>query len=609
MIRKIFVASVFVLAVAASQANAGDAAMRWDGGYAGVHVGGISARTQAQDIAFSADTALKGSSVIGGALAGINFVNGNFLSGFEVDIGFASAGDSDPVFQIESKLKWAGNGRLRAGFIVDRTLFFVAGGLSFANIEQAAFGFSRQSYFAYGLTIGAGIETYLQPNWLFRVEYLYTGYHRFDQTYSNLGEQVTTTVETQIVRAALIHKFGDGKPAQQTNYSGKTDWSGAYFGGHAGRLSMREAHLTDIPGITFYQDNVSVYDVWGGGLAGINFQRQNWVFGFEIDFGLGNLDGFDNQGLVVAKLRWDAHIRARIGYAFDKYLVFMTTGVALAQLQQQVLGDPPGTTNLTGYMIGAGFDMMLSPNFVFRVEYLHSRFETNTVIHVDSGAIFDTDLVTNTVRAAIIYKYSGSGFGDPAVRMPTSTVNWTGMYVGGFAGSQMFRPHIEVDNQIDDFNARGPAYGLLLGFNYQVRNWVLGVEVDAGWSDAKIKQFSACLCNEVETKMLIDTHWRARVGYAFDRYLAFVSGGIAVAQFQQDTTGLGIRKRAHTGFTWGGGIDAALTNNLFARVEYIYSEYGLQNYNYYNADPIFGPMADSSYKTQTWRAAVIYKFD
>lgn len=583
--------------------------MLWQGGYAGVHIGRLAAQTQVHDIAFDIHSKLNSSSTIGGLLAGFNFVQGNWVSGFEADIGFASASSADPIFQIDSKFRWAANGRLRMGYAIDRTLFFVAGGISFANIQQAAFGFQRQDYFAYGLTIGAGVETYIAPNWLFRAEYLYTGYHRFDQTYSDVREQVTTTVETQIGRAALIYKFGSGETAPRpAASSGPANWSGVYFGLHAGHKRMHTSHTDIFVGILNYQDRVSIYDAWGGGLAGFNIQYFKLVLGLELDFGLGNLDGFDNQGLVVSKLRWDAHIRARIGYAFDKYLVFMTTGVALAQLQQHTLFDvAPGSGMFTGYTIGAGFDIMLTPNFIFRAEYLLSRFETQTIIHVDSGAIFDTELTTNTVRAAIIYKYENSGFGAPA-GLPRSNVQWSGPYVGAFAGYQTFKPHLESGAVIDDFTARDFAGGLLFGANYQAGNWVFGAEADVGWSSAKVRQFSACLCYEIETKAVIETHWRARLGYAFDRYLAFVTAGLAVGHFEQNAIGLALKRRAHAGFTLGGGLDAAITDNLFARIEYLYTEYGLQNYNYYPADPL-GPMADSSYRTQIWRGAVIYRFN
>lgn len=613
--KKFFIASIVLLGLCGNGAVAADSRAFWQGVYAGVHAGGTSVSSNFDDLSFIDSTATRDRGGVLGALAGINFVQGNWLGGFEADIGFTSAKSSDPIFGIDSKLNWAGNLRVRTGVIVDRSLFFIAGGLAFANVQQQAYTFfpvalPRQTYFAYGLTIGAGVETRIADNWLFRVEYLYTQYQPFDQVYSELGAQVTTRIDAQTARAALIYKFpAGGGTAPQAANTGPANWSGFYVGGHAGSLGMSELHQSGEPFFFPYDDRVKDRGLWGGGLVGVNVQLMRWVFGLELDFGLGRVSGWDSQDNIAARMLWDAHIRARIGYSFDRYLVFMTTGVALAQLQQEDFFSPGVRTNglFGGYTIGGGIDMLLAPNFIFRVEYLHSRFETSTIINTASATILDTNLSTNTVRAAIIYKYEGSGFGSPAVT-PPSSMRWSGLYGGVFAGYQTFKPHLEVFITVDDFTAKDFAGGLLFGVNYQAGNWVIGVEADAGRSGAKVRQFSACLCYEIETKPIIETNWRARLGYAFDRYLVFGTAGIAVAQFEQNAIGIGTKRRAHTGFTFGGGIDAAFTNNLIGRLEYLFTEYNLQNYNYYANDPL-GPMADSTYQTQIWRAALIYKFN
>ena len=56
---------------------------------------------------------------------------------------------------------------------------------------------------------------------------------------------------------------------------------------------------------------------------------------------------------------------------------------------------------------------------------------------------------------------------------------------------------------------------------------------------------------------------RSRLGFAFDRVLVYGTGGVA---------------RTHVGWTAGGGIEAAITSNLSAKVEYLYTDLGREHH-------------------------------
>ena len=71
---------------------------------------------------------------------------------------------------------------------------------------------------------------------------------------------------------------------------------------------------------------------------------------------------------------------------------------------------------------------------------------------------------------------------------------------------------------------------------------------------------------------------RGRVGYAFDRILLYVTAGGAATQLVS-TVNVGAIGSASTTFThgaWtaGGGVEAAITEDLSARVEYLYVDTG-----------------------------------
>ncbi|WP_208442030.1 outer membrane protein [Bartonella raoultii] len=124
--------------------------------------------------------------------------------------------------------------------------------------------------------------------------------------------------------------------------------------------------------------------------------------------------------------------------------------------------------------------------------------------------------------------------------------------------------------------------------------------------------------DKVEKNSLTFTHtlkqkWtgatRVRVGLSAGRVMPYIAGGVAYGQFEdilstvitgeepfsktQDTT------KAMIGYTLGGGIDFAMTDNLVVRAEYRYSDFGKKKFK----DEI-----EVKYKTNDFRAGIAYKF-
>jgi outer membrane immunogenic protein len=75
-----------------------------------------------------------------------------------------------------------------------------------------------------------------------------------------------------------------------------------------------------------------------------------------------------------------------------------------------------------------------------------------------------------------------------------------------------------------------------------------------------------------------DLEWfgsaRLRAGYAFDRFLPFVTGGVAIGRYSGTENGTLENSENMVGWTAGAGLEYAVTDNLIARVEYRYSDYG-----------------------------------
>jgi outer membrane immunogenic protein len=92
---------------------------------------------------------------------------------------------------------------------------------------------------------------------------------------------------------------------------------------------------------------------------------------------------------------------------------------------------------------------------------------------------------------------------------------------------------------------------------------------------------------------------RGRIGYAFDRFLPYVTGGLAVGGVKNSIAGVGDSTSTKAGYALGGGLEAALSGPWTAKVEYLYADLG------HSSAPL-GSEVHS--KTNTVRAGLNYRF-
>lgn len=75
-----------------------------------------------------------------------------------------------------------------------------------------------------------------------------------------------------------------------------------------------------------------------------------------------------------------------------------------------------------------------------------------------------------------------------------------------------------------------------------------------------------------------DASGRGRVGYALDRTLFFATVGVAAAGVKVESVGASKKDNILIGWTAGGGIEHALTENILVRGEYRYSDFGNKDF-------------------------------
>lgn len=168
----------------------------------------------------------------------------------------------------------------------------------------------------------------------------------------------------------------------------------------------------------------------------------------------------------------------------------------------------------------------------------------------------------------------------PAAYVPVvpPVYNWSGIYVGingGYAfGNSNWNSAPPFTPGTGDFNVNGELVGGTLGINFQSGPVVYGLEADGDWTDIKGSTSSGvCAGLTCQTSNEWLSTFRGRVGYAFDRVLVYGTAGGAVGDVKAMLTVPGFSVSTDStefGWTAGGGVEFALTENVTAKAEYLF---------------------------------------
>jgi len=196
------------------------------------------------------------------------------------------------------------------------------------------------------------------------------------------------------------------------------EFKGFYVGGYAGEvIGHSDAKTTTVFSSTGYFATTSPGAIatagaqklgsnsfTGGGQAGYNFQSGHVLVGLEADFGSMRMNG-SNSGTAIypcctatnftvkqsLNTRWLLTARPRIGYASKSFLVYVTGGLAVTNVNYQaVFTDTFATAaenggikaNRRGFTAGGGIEGKLSKHWSLRGEYLYldfGRFTTTSI--------------------------------------------------------------------------------------------------------------------------------------------------------------------------------------------------------------------------------------
>ncbi len=187
----------------------------------------------------------------------------------------------------------------------------------------------------------------------------------------------------------------------------------------------------------------------------------------------------------------------------------------------------------------------------------------------------------------------------PVYKAPVQVpINWTGFYVGGNLGAAWSHLTMtDVGLAGVAFSAGGTAGqnftnsntaffgGGQIGYNYQINQWVVGLEGDLGWMGLHGSTLDPGSASN--TMVGINSGWygdiTGRVGVTFDRALIYAKGGWAVYDGKESfsTTApftVGNSVGTFSGWTLGGGVEYMFAPNWSAKLEYQHFDFGNQTF-------------------------------
>lgn len=159
----------------------------------------------------------------------------------------------------------------------------------------------------------------------------------------------------------------------------------------------------------------------------------------------------------------------------------------------------------------------------------------------------------------------------PAAPMELPPVaTWGGPYAGVFLGYGFSGESDVGGTNVDTDGFLGGAF---LGYNYQMENFVLGAEGDIGYSGVEGDN------GDLDVKGGFEGSLRARLGYAVSPdILIYGTAGGALKNIEVSNA-VGEDSNTALGWTAGVGTDIKLTESVFGRVEYRYTDFGSDDYN------------------------------
>jgi outer membrane immunogenic protein len=181
------------------------------------------------------------------------------------------------------------------------------------------------------------------------------------------------------------------------------------------------------------------------------------------------------------------------------------------------------------------------------------------------------------LAAAMVSPSFAADLPRPAYKAPiyVAPFSWSGFYVGINGGYGWGKSSWQnTGANTGDFTIKGPLVGGTLGYNLQTGSFVWGLEADADISFIKGSTTVNCAGAGCETRNRWLATGRGRIGYAWDRFLPYLTGGVAFGDIKMTNPISASETKTKVGWTAGAGIEYAFMGPWSAKIEYLYVDLG-----------------------------------
>ncbi len=215
--------------------------------------------------------------------------------------------------------------------------------------------------------------------------------------------------------------YADPAPAQPVAERFAYDWNGLYIGGIGG-LGTGDFDYAGgfVGGPEDISGSVSAGGAFGGVQVGYDWQVGSWVFGAVADIAKTNIeadasltDGTDTLS-ASSELDYLGTVRGRVGYAFDRALVYAHGGYAYGRTEQNInLSGADffdGRTRRDGYAVGGGIEYAVTDMISIGTEYSYVDLGTKDVFVGDLGfggddVFINEDVKFHQIKAAVNFRF------------------------------------------------------------------------------------------------------------------------------------------------------------------------------------------------------------
>lgn len=180
------------------------------------------------------------------------------------------------------------------------------------------------------------------------------------------------------------------------------NWTGFYIGVNGGGGLGTSAW-----------DSTTSFSLTGGevgGTIGYNYQMGWAVIGAEGDIDWASIKGTTAVGCAAGCTTgdsWLSTVRARFGYAADRFLPYVTGGAAFGNINASTPGLAGGTATNVGWTVGAGLEFAITPHWSAKAEYLYVDLgKFNCGAGCAAGAVTDNvSFTTSLIRGGFNYRF------------------------------------------------------------------------------------------------------------------------------------------------------------------------------------------------------------